>query len=68
MTMDKPELRKILDILLSLITMVFILILYFTQDVSGAWVTAYAISFTIILILKLIFSPKRKRNSKDSNS
>jgi len=65
--MTKPKLIIMLDILLSLVTMVFILILYLTQDVSGAWVIAYAISFTIILILKLIFSSKQKRSGKDGN-
>ncbi|MGW7874466.1 hypothetical protein ACWEZE_14190 [Staphylococcus shinii] len=66
--MTRTKVRMVLNVLLSLITAIFILILYFTQNVSGAFIISYAITFIIIVILKEIFKSKQKRSDGDGNN
>ena len=66
--MKKLKLKMMLDILFSLITAVFILILSFTQNVSVILVVSYVIIFIIIVILKEKYGSKQKRSEDDGNN
>lgn len=66
--MKKFKLKMMLDILFSLITAVFILILSFTQNVSVILVISYVIIFIIIVILKDKYGSKQKRSDDDGNN
>ena len=66
--MKKFKLKMMLDILFSLITAVFILILSFTQNVSVILVISYVIIFIIFVILKEKYGSKQKRSDDDGNN
>lgn len=66
--MKKFKLKMMLDILFSLITAAFILILSFTQNVSVILVIPYVIIFIIIVILKDKYGSKQKRSDDDGNN
>ena len=66
--MKKLKLKMMLDILFSLITAVFILILSFTQNVSVILVISYVIIFIIFVILKEKYGSKQKRSDDDGNN